>query len=128
MGKRKGTFVPKRGTIVHPAFPIERSGLPYAAAIAAALRQELGDTNGAIKIAMRWTGASERTVKYWFAGARGPSGEHLILLARHSDVVFGSLLVLIGRRRSLDTDRAEAAKAMLQELLAILSGEANPVG
>lgn len=98
MGRRKGTFVPKRCTIVHPGFQTEPPCIPYAAAIAAALRQELGDTNSAIKIAMRWTHASERTVKYWFAGSRGPSGEHLILLARHSDAVFGALLVLTGRQ------------------------------
>ena len=46
---------------------------------------------------MRWTGASERTVKYWFAGERGPSGEHLILLARHSDAIVLVLLALAER-------------------------------
>lgn len=51
----------------------------------------------AIKTAMRWTGASERTVKYWFAGERGPSGEHLILLTRHSDAIVLVLLALAER-------------------------------
>jgi hypothetical protein len=46
---------------------------------------------------MRWTGASERTVKYWFAGERGPSGDHLIALARHSDAVLYVVLALAGR-------------------------------
>ena len=52
---------------------------------------------GPIKMAMRWTGASERTVKYWLAGERGPSGDHLIALARHSDAVLFVLLALAGR-------------------------------
>lgn len=46
---------------------------------------------------MRWTGASERTVKYWLAGERGPSGDHLIALARHSDAVLFMLFALAGR-------------------------------
>ena len=40
-------------------------------AIAAALVADLGQTHRAIKTAMRWTGASERTVKYWMSAERG---------------------------------------------------------
>jgi len=47
-------------------------------------------------MAMRWAGASERTVKYWFSGERGPSGDHLIALARHSDAVLYVVLALAG--------------------------------
>lgn len=61
------------------------------------LHEELDDTHKAIKMAMRWTGASERTVKYWFSGERGPSGDHLIALARHSDAVLYGVLALAGR-------------------------------
>lgn len=64
MQAKMGTFVPKTGTIVP-----QKANVPdYRAAIAAALREELGQTHRAIKTAMRWTGASERTVKYWIAG------------------------------------------------------------
>jgi hypothetical protein len=55
-------------------------------AFAMALRKELGSTHRVINSAMRWTGAGERAVKYWFAGGRGPSGDHLIAFARNSDV------------------------------------------
>jgi len=41
--------------------------------------------------------ASERTVKYWFSSERGPSGDHLIALARHSDAVLYVVLALAGR-------------------------------
>ena len=83
----------KMGTVLH------LDGIPgdYRAAIALALHSELGSTHRAIKTAMRWTGASERTVKYWFAGERGPSGEHLVSLAHHSDAVLIALLVLADR-------------------------------
>ena len=46
---------------------------------------------------MRWTGASERTVKYWLSGERGPSGEHLIGLAQHSDTVLLTILAMAAR-------------------------------
>ena len=49
------------------------AGLSYPRAIAAALRGELGDTHHAIKIAMRWTGAGERSAKNWLSGTRGPN-------------------------------------------------------
>jgi hypothetical protein len=64
----------------------------YRKAIADALRRELGPTHQAIKTVMRWTGASERTAKYWLSGERGPSGEHLIRLAQHSDAVLITIL------------------------------------
>lgn len=78
--------------------------LAYRTAIAAALRDELGLTHRAVKTAMRWTGASERTVKYWIAGERGPSGEHLIALARHSDIVFHMVLLLADRHDGADAE------------------------
>ncbi|MDM7931573.1 XRE family transcriptional regulator [Tabrizicola sp.] len=93
MRVRMGTVVPKMGTTVHLAADQTR----YRKAVAAAFRAELGPTHQAIKTAMRWTGASERTVKYWLSGERGPSGEHLILLAKHSDAVLMTVLTMAER-------------------------------
>jgi hypothetical protein len=93
MRVKMGTFVPKMGTFVH----LVEEPTNYRTAIAMALHEELDDTHRAIKMAMRWTGASERTVKYWFSGERGPSGDHLIALARHSDAVLYVVLALAGR-------------------------------
>lgn len=72
-------------------------GEGYAVLIAASLRKELGTTHAAAKILMRWTGASERTAKNWLSGSSGPSGEHLIELLRHSDVILGAVLHMAGR-------------------------------
>jgi hypothetical protein len=73
------------------------SELDFGRLIAAALKTELGATHQAIKTVMRWTGASERTVKHWFAGTYRPRGEHLIALARHSDKVLDAFLIVADR-------------------------------
>ena len=85
---KMGTSVPKMGTIVH----LGADQAAYRKAISDTLRRELGPTHQAIKTVMRWTGASERTAKYWLSGERGPSGEHLIRLAQHSDAVLITIL------------------------------------
>jgi|TARA_R110002072_G_scaffold249922_4_gene408793 hypothetical protein len=47
---------------------------------------------------------SERTVKYRFSGERGPSGGHLIALARRSDAVLYVVLAPVGRHIVEDAD------------------------
>jgi hypothetical protein len=94
-GKVAGFYSARSETIPPP--PWTNFAPPFSTAVALALHEELGDTHRAIKMAMRWTGASERTVKYWFSGERGPSGDHLIALTRHSDAVLYVLLALAGR-------------------------------
>ena len=59
----------------------------------------MGGTHQAVKTVMRWTGVSKWTVKNWFAGSSGPSGQHLIALAHHSDEVLATFLVLTGRQK-----------------------------
>ncbi len=81
MRAKMGTVVPKMGAFVH----LIEEPTDYRTAIAMALHEELDNTYRAIKMAMRWTGASERTVKYWLSGERGPSGDHLIALARRAE-------------------------------------------
>ena len=78
--ERCGNILPKTGKVFPSTGPQPGPGLTYPAAIAGALENELGDTHRAIKTAMRWTGASERTIKNWYAGTHGPSGEHLVSL------------------------------------------------
>jgi len=77
----------------------------YLAEILQALRHELGTTAGATKTIMRWTGASDRTARNWMSGASGPSGYHLICLARESNAVLAAMLALSGRPElALSTD------------------------
>lgn len=104
---KMGTVVQKMGTTVPSAADQAR----YRQAIADALRRELGPTHQAIKTVMRWTGASERTAKYWLSGERGPSGEHLIRLAQHSDAVLITTLTMAGRLSAKQRHRCAGCPA-----------------
>jgi hypothetical protein len=71
--------------------------------VAAALRNELGDSRRSIKTVMNWTGVCERTAKNWLAGSYGPSGHHLVDLAKNSEEIFDLFLVMCGRRPVITT-------------------------
>lgn len=120
MPAKKGTLVPKKGTVVHRPDREHDSDVAYAGAIAAALRKELGTTHQAVKSAMRWTGASERTVKYWFAGSRGPSGQHLIALAGCSDVILELFLQQAGRQHHAGARRLIDAHEKLKRVVELI--------
>jgi hypothetical protein len=94
----------------------------YAMAIAEALQTELGGSHQATKTVMRWTGASERTVKNWFRGTCGPSGEHLITLVQNSDMVFEAFLRLSSRHQSLASKKLVEARNAIAEVLEIVVG------
>lgn len=117
MRAKKGNSLPKKGSPLHRGSQAGIPDIDYAGAIAGALRQDLGATHQAVKSVMRWTGASERTVKYWFAGTGGPSGEHLIALARHSDMVLRVFLQLAGRQHYEGALRLIQARDTLSEIL-----------
>jgi hypothetical protein len=82
-------------------FPGASNDGGYAGAIADALRTELGQSHRATKTLMKWTGASDRTAKNWLSGCCGPSGGHLVQLARESDTVLAAVLALSGRHRHM---------------------------
>lgn len=112
---------PKKGNVFPNAGGEARPGLNYRETIAAALRSELGGTHQAVKTAMRWTGASERTAKNWIAGSHGPSGEHLVSLIRHSDVVLVSLFVMAGRDDAIVAFRLIELRERLEEIHVLLN-------
>lgn len=120
MRSKKGTSVPKKGTFVHRSGRGDGANVSYAVAIASALRSELGTTHQAIKSVMRWTGASERTVKYWFSGSRGPSGEHLIALAASSDTILEIFLRRAGRQNYMATTRLADAHEQLKDVVEVI--------
>ena len=109
---KKGKILPKKGNF----FPKGS----YAVEISLALRQSLGNTHRAVKTLMRWTGASERTVKNWLSGSSGPSGEHLIALMHHSDEVLEAVLRLAGREQVLLAVKVFDARDKLIEALELL--------
>ena len=110
---------PKKGKLF-PRADGPKSAQSYPAAVAMALKAELGDTHRAVKTAMRWTGATDRTVKHWLSGRYGPSGEHLMALARQSDHVMLAIVRLAGRD-SMTTESLDIeVRQKLTELLALL--------
>jgi hypothetical protein len=107
----------KKGKVLHRSGGSDGSDEGYPARIAAALQQELGATHQAIKIVMRWTGASERTIKYWFAGAKAPNGVHLIALAQHSDRVLEAFLDMAGRDGAIVSAKIHQVREKLTEAM-----------
>jgi hypothetical protein len=76
----------------------------------------------AIKTVMRWTGASERTVKHWFAGTHGPSAQHLVALARDSDAVLMYFLNAANRPAHSIGSRLISIRAKLMDLVEMIDG------
>ena len=107
-------MVLKRGI----TFPSGTNLDTYNAAIAFALKSQLGLTHQAVKTVMKWTGAGERTVKNWFAGLSGPSGTHLVRLIQNSDETLAALLILAGRSEVLAAARIIDMRNKLAETVA----------
>ena len=77
-------MLPKKGKMLHPWNGLAKSAKDYAELIAEALRLEHDETHRSVKTIMRWTGASERSVKNWLSGEMGPSGYFLMRLCAQS--------------------------------------------
>jgi hypothetical protein len=111
-------MLPKKGK----SFPRNGSqgakGSSIAIEISKALRAELGGTHQTVKTIMRWTCASERTIKNWLDGSNGPSCAHLIEVIRHSDAVYSLVLQLAGREQALIMFRVADLRARLAAALA----------
>lgn len=108
---------PKMGTTFPTGDGKRINRIEYQAAIAAALKRELGGSHRAIKTVMKWTGVSERTSKNWILGSHGPSGEHLIELLRNSDEVVATVLSLSARTElQIAAGLHEARETLLQAL------------
>ncbi|MBV9308156.1 MAG: hypothetical protein JOZ45_18565 [Acidobacteriaceae bacterium] len=113
---------PKMGKTI----PIPRGA--FARMIALSLRTSLGGSRAAIKTAAAWTGANERTVKNWFAGRAGPSGDHFAGLVLHSDVVLNEFLQLTGRRPGVSGLQIMEAIEVMRGALGTLERLTNEVG
>lgn len=90
-------------------------GLTFAQEIAAALTKA-SERGVLLKTVAGWTGANERTVKNWFSGTYGPSGEHLLILARHCDEVLNTMIVMMDRRELLVGHKISDMERRIREL------------
>jgi hypothetical protein len=89
MFPKTGKFFPTHGGGAGPQ-------AKYTDIVSAALRSQLGDTHQAIKTAIKWTRANERTVKHWLRGDTGPNGDHLLCLLRQSPELLYGILIASG--------------------------------
>ncbi len=121
-------MLPKKGKKLHQKGSGSGNGLEFGASIAEALRAELGSNHQTIKTVMRWTGASERTVKHWFAGTHGPRGEHLVALSRHSDEVFRAFLLMAGRGPIILGAKLADLRARLLDVVDHIDGSSQSAG
>jgi hypothetical protein len=72
------------------------------------------------KAIMKWSGASERAVKGWLSGCRGPSGEHLISLMANSETVAATVMCLAGKRETDRVSRLAEARRLIDEAMLTL--------
>jgi hypothetical protein len=121
--RRVGKMFPKKGKVFPGGNDRENDKRKYAEMIAVALRAELGATHRATKTVMRWTGASERTVKNWLSGLHGPGGEHLIVLMRESETMLETVLAAADRRDAIVAARMLAAHGTMVEAMALVEQE-----
>jgi hypothetical protein len=114
---------PKKGNSFPGGNDRENDRQNYSGMVATALRSELGNSHRATKTVMRWTGASERTVKHWFTARHGPGGRYLIVLMRESDAVFEAILTAAGRRDAFVAARVLAAHGSMVEVIGLVKRE-----
>jgi hypothetical protein len=111
---KKGNYFPEDAGNNGDGGPEEH----FAARISSALHRSLGNSRAGVKTVAGWTGANERAVKNWFSGRYGPRGEHLVVLARHSNEVLDAFLEMAGREDLMVALKLGAAEHAIVELLA----------
>jgi hypothetical protein len=120
---KKGNSFPQTRTRLRSEGNHETNSKTFATEVAAALNSELGQRTAHIKIVAAWTGANERTVKNWFAGHYGPSGDHLVTLIRYSDAVLSAVLSMAKRRDILIISKFDEIEKRLIELTSLVHNQ-----
>ena len=111
MVQNSGTGVPNQQYLSHDA---------YLHAVSTALAGELGTGGGATKTVMRWSNVSDRTARNWLGAEKAPGGHHLLMLARHSPLVWRSIQELSGHEYATMADDIHAAEVALSRALGII--------
>ena len=104
------------------SFPPNETAEPLALVIAAALKEEFGNTPSALKTVAQLTRSNERAVRNWFEGKNGPSGENLIILMRHSDLVLRTVLALADRQDLVVAVGLAGLRRQLVDAVAAIDG------
>lgn len=94
----------------------------FAEVVATALKAEFGGTPSSMKTVSQLTRSNERAVRNWFDGKNGPSGENLIILMRHSDLVLRTILTLADRQDLVVAIGLAGLRRQLVEAVATIDG------
>lgn len=111
MVQKSGTKVPIQNYLSHDA---------YLHAVSTVLSAELGASGRATKTIMRWSNVSERTARNWLGAEKAPGGHHLLMLARHSPMVWRAVQELSGHQHESIVDDIHAAEVALSRALGII--------
>lgn len=90
--------------------------------LAAALKAEFGNTPSAHKTVAQLTRSNERAVRNWFEGKNSPSGENLVTLMRHSDLVLRTMLALADRQDLVVAIGLASLRRQLVDAVAAIDG------
>jgi hypothetical protein len=116
--KKDRKLQPKSGN----TFPIADARESLAGAIAVALKAEFGSTPSALKTLAQLTRSNERAVRNWVDGKNGPSGENLVILMRHSDLVLRTVLGLADRQDLVVAVGLASLRRQLVDAVAAIDG------
>lgn len=94
----------------------------FAGTVAAALKAEFGGTPSSMKTVSQLTRSNERAVRNWFDGKNGPSGENLVILMRHSDLVLKAILGLSERQDLVVAVGLASLRRQLIDAVATIDG------
>ena len=120
MPTKKGNKLHSKGNMLPFLEGAPCTQFVYAAALAAVLRAEVEHQGIGAKAIMKWTGASERAVKGWLSGERGPSGEHLISLMANSSAVTAAVMLLAKQGGDWHSEHiADARRHIRRAMLAL---------
>lgn len=108
------------------SFPVADANDSLATAVAAALKAEFGGTPSALKTVALLTRSNERAVRNWFEGKNGPSGENLVILMRHSDLVLRTVLSLADRHDLVVAFGLASLRRQLVDAVAAIDGLQQP--
>jgi hypothetical protein len=122
---KKGNQLHSKGNMLPFLAGASPTQSAYAGALAFVLRAEVDQPGSGAKTIMRWTGASERAVKGWLGGRRGPSAEHLIALIAQSDAVLAVVMQLAGRHQTAPRGQIAEARQLIRDALALLDTVAS---
>lgn len=104
------------------SFPTPIASEPLATAIAAALKEEFGNTPSALKTIARLTRSNERAVRNWFEGKNSPSAENLVILMRNSDLTLRTVLALADRNDLVVAVGLAGLRRQLMDAVAAIDG------